>query len=567
VSARNRAGAWRVVPIVRRTLLVAVAVAVTAAAAAAPASAQTPFPPAEPVHVSVGPDGQPFPEHGFLGDVSADGREVAFFRTAYFSDNLTDVYVRHVADGTTQQVSDGDAAAMPPALSADGEHLAYLRVAPVNDLDGPELVVVDLTDGSEVVVGPASHARFDLSADGSVVAYVVGTDVHVADLEAGTDDVVSPVPQFDAAMLSGDGRVVAFVGAPGAFLHDRDTGETEQLDDRIVHGLFLGDDAGLVAWGGGDEAQGQRTDIVVLDRTTGERDTVTSRYRSSFNMPAGLSDDGRRLGVLTRTGAGADCAVLDLENDLLAPLPERCHALQLSADGSAVAFSAAVDTTGGPVRTYLRATPTPFVAPTAEGRFVQGAYFVLLGRVAAEAEVDAWLDAGAARDRLGFAGALATSAEGIGYQLAGLYDAALSRALDDDGLRFWHANVARGMSLTEVGAHLFASREFYLNSGGTDGAFVHNLYFELIGRAPDAAGQRHWEQRLAAGADRFEVALAFYRSPESRSDRVLRLYDQVLFRLPDDAGWRFWTARLLVEDDLRLSAHLVASDEFFSRHA
>jgi hypothetical protein len=180
--------------------------------------------------------------------------------------------------------------------------------------------------------------------------------------------------------------------------------------------------------------------------------------------------------------------------------------------------------------------------------------------------VTAWVDRlYADLDRLTLAEVLVTSPEGVEAQLAGLYEAALGRPLDESGLAYWRDLILRGISFTDVGTHLFGSVEFFDAGGATHDGFVRGLYRELLGREPDEPGVAHWVGLLARGARRFEVASSFYRSPESRSDRVLRLYRQLLEREPDTAGWEHWTERLLREDDLRLATFLVASDEFLVR--
>ena len=119
--------------------------------------------------------------------------------------------------------------------------------------------------------------------------------------------------------------------------------------------------------------------------------------------------------------------------------------------------------------------------------------------------------------------------------------------------------------MTDIGAQLHASDEFFQRSGNRDSGFVDALYRRLLHRAPDDGGRDYWLRELRAGTPRITITASFYASPESRLDRVDRTYRSVLLRTPDPGGSAYWADQLLRIDDVDLAEYLAASDEFFQR--
>lgn len=101
-------------------------------------------------------------------------------------------------------------------------------------------------------------------------------------------------------------------------------------------------------------------------------------------------------------------------------------------------------------------------------------------------------------------------------QVTRLYDAAFDRAPDDAGLTFWTNAVRAGTGLGEVADLFIRSPEFQDRYGDLDqGAFVAQLYRNVLDREGDAGGQGFWTEALASGrADRNDVVVAFSESPE-----------------------------------------------------
>jgi len=70
-------------------------------------------------------------------------------------------------------------------------------------------------------------------------------------------------------------------------------------------------------------------------------------------------------------------------------------------------------------------------------------------------------------------------------------------------------------------------------------AFISGLYYDILGRAPDAEGLRFWEQYPD---DNLVAAFKAEAQKEldKRKDFIVGLYHEVLDREPDSAGLSFW---------------------------
>ena len=143
-----------------------------------------------------------------------------------------------------------------------------------------------------------------------------------------------------------------------------------------------------------------------------------------------------------------------------------------------------------------------------------------------------------------------------------LYEAALGRAPDPEGLAGWANQVDSGVSLQSVANSFVTSTEFQNVYGSlTDTAFVTLLYHNVLHRAPDPGGLNGWLGALSQGVSRAQVLLGFSQSQEDINDlsppvqqglwvgnvyaaEVARLYDTTLSRLPDLQGLTGWTQAL-----------------------
>jgi hypothetical protein len=147
------------------------------------------------------------------------------------------------------------------------------------------------------------------------------------------------------------------------------------------------------------------------------------------------------------------------------------------------------------------------------------------------------------------------------------YQQYLGRTADDAGLQFWTSQMQQGLSDEQLEAAFIGSPEYYQHSGGTDKAWVDAMYQNLLGRAPDAAGEAYWVGQLAAGASRSSVAYGFAASLECEGARVQADYRKFLGRSASDQEVAFWVnafAHGLTNEDVVTG--FVASDEYFNEH-
>ncbi|HEX5444221.1 MAG TPA: DUF4214 domain-containing protein [Pirellulales bacterium] len=111
---------------------------------------------------------------------------------------------------------------------------------------------------------------------------------------------------------------------------------------------------------------------------------------------------------------------------------------------------------------------------------------------------------------------------------------------------------------------------------GTPQVFVQNVYRELLGREPDAAGASFWVayvQQHDSAAGRSQAISAFMNSPEYAIHYITTLYEVVLGRVPDAPGLQFWTSKMGSPgtpgagtgsgDEKAIVAALFGSDEFY----
>lgn len=200
--------------------------------------------------------------------------------------------------------------------------------------------------------------------------------------------------------------------------------------------------------------------------------------------------------------------------------------------------------------------------------FVRALHEDFLGRPATDVEVAGRLaELAAGRSRADIVRGFAGSDQWIQALIDGYYRSTLGREADAGGRAHWIKVIRAGTAPATVAADFYASDEYHRRVGGTDPAWIADLYEELLHRVPDAGGASYWVGQLTAGVPRRDAALAFYQSLESRQTRVTGLYQTLLGRDPDRPGRDHWAAQLADGHDLRLSVNLATSDEYHARAA
>jgi Domain of unknown function (DUF4214) len=97
--------------------------------------------------------------------------------------------------------------------------------------------------------------------------------------------------------------------------------------------------------------------------------------------------------------------------------------------------------------------------------------------------------------------------------------------------------------------------------------FVSQLYQELLGRAPDAAGLADWDARLRGGATRQQAAAAFWNSAEHRGLQVDGFYATYLGRAADAPSRASWVGALLGGmSEAEVAVGFLTSEEYRLAH-
>lgn len=212
-------------------------------------------------------------------------------------------------------------------------------------------------------------------------------------------------------------------------------------------------------------------------------------------------------------------------------------------------------------------TTAPSQTFTSAQKFVKSVYADFLSRQPTSAELADWSSRVATQaQREAFIRTHAYSNEYIGVLIDRYYQVALGRPADAAGKAYW-ADIIRRRVLTpaQVGAHFYASEEYFQRSGSSLHNWVNDLYIQLLGRTADTAGRNHWVS-VAQTRGRQVVAINFYNSRESLNVRVDTLYRQLLGRPSDPGGRQHWGDVIFASgNDVDLGVFLAGSAEYMTR--
>lgn len=146
------------------------------------------------------------------------------------------------------------------------------------------------------------------------------------------------------------------------------------------------------------------------------------------------------------------------------------------------------------------------------------------------------------------------------------YQDYLGRSADAGGLAIWRVLMQSGLTDEQLEAAFIGSAEFYNHAGGSDRAWVEEMYFDLLGRAPDAAGEAYWTNVLAQGGSRSQVAAGFAASIERDGQTVRNDYLSFLGRQPSQSEVDHWVnAFHNGATNEQVVAGFTASDEYFNQ--
>lgn len=104
--------------------------------------------------------------------------------------------------------------------------------------------------------------------------------------------------------------------------------------------------------------------------------------------------------------------------------------------------------------------------------------------------------------------------EGIRNFVKRLYNKALARDGEEDGITYWSRRIANKEITPEYAAKNFFQSEEFTNRDLNNSDYVETLYQTFMDRASDVAGKAYWVGQLEAGMDRMTVLEGFSRSVE-----------------------------------------------------
>lgn len=131
-----------------------------------------------------------------------------------------------------------------------------------------------------------------------------------------------------------------------------------------------------------------------------------------------------------------------------------------------------------------------------------------------------------------------------------LYRMILWREPDPVGLAYWNSQHQTGMSLADIAAAMYASREY---QDQETFVAIEDLYVKLLNRLPDDAGFSFWRGAFENGATLQNIIWSVLNSPEYRtlhptdnnaSTSVTWWYQTFLGRDPDASGAAYWPAKI-----------------------
>ena len=157
--------------------------------------------------------------------------------------------------------------------------------------------------------------------------------------------------------------------------------------------------------------------------------------------------------------------------------------------------------------------------------------------------------------------------------IARLYLAFFGRLPDENGMAYWSPQLMSGaQTLNSISQSLAQSEQFRKQYGRlSNQQFVDLTYKNVLGRAADTNGRKHWAGVLDGGGGRGSVMVSFSESPEyidqTRSAVLVEsLYQGLLQRSPDPSGFAFWVD--VAESGAPITDliyGMLASDEYYNR--
>lgn len=219
--------------------------------------------------------------------------------------------------------------------------------------------------------------------------------------------------------------------------------------------------------------------------------------------------------------------------------------------------------TSPPVTVTVNAAPPNGSTP--DDAYVTALYHDFLGRTPGSSELDYWtghLAFGVPRSQVALS--IAGSDESVHRYVNAAYAYILGRVADRGGADYWAGQIEhQQLTINQFNADLYASEEYFLDAGRTIKGWVDDLYFDVMGRQPDSAGEAYWVAQAQAHG-RLAVAYPFFTSNESAAIQATELYAALLGRAPDAQGLAYYGSRIKQNGYLFEEAEMAWSNEYYA---
>ena len=257
--------------------------------------------------------------------ISADGRYVVFTSSATNlvagdTNGVADVFVRDLATGATDRITDGNAASgdVPSSISADGSFVTFASSASnlvAGDSDGVRDVFLwNRSTGGTRLIAPGGASA--IAADGAAIAVGGGSDIVLVDRASGSS---TPLGAGSGAVLT-----PGAVAAGGSRVVFQTTSALAADDTNALNDVYAWSPGGVqqvsrgasapgnsVSFGGWVSANGR---YVAFDSQSTNLDVGRPRHRPRRVRPR----SGDR-----RDAAGVDVVVADADQHVVVPVRRR----------------------------------------------------------------------------------------------------------------------------------------------------------------------------------------------------------------------------------------------------
>jgi hypothetical protein len=211
-------------------------------------------------------------------------------------------------------------------------------------------------------------------------------------------------------------------------------------------------------------------------------------------------------------------------------------------------------------------TSTPVAGqPSSNARYVQQLYLDLLGRTAdaaAIATLGGLLDTNT-QTRAQVAAAVLVSTEYRTLLLNSFYSQFLHRPLSSAEVTFWMPAFVSGMSDQQIESQILGSTEYFTLTGGTNSAWLAQLFTDVLGRTLDPSNEAFWTGVLA-GASRATVAQQILNSAEARNRRLQQYFQKYLRRPANATELAAFAALLTSSTDETVQSQILGAPEYVS---